>query len=406
MKVVVLAPYPVNNILTEVLGCENRKIEHPATWVVNTVESIKTFYPNIELHVVTESVKICKTIAVCRDDVFFHIVRSGSAIPFTKRGFPWFVPVDVCSLFLLNRYRLLKEIKRINPDLIHAHGTESSYGITAATSDYPYIISIQGIISELIVNSWTFRYFVIARLEKYTLRTGKFFVAKTPFAQRFVHRINSSAIVFNIENPMHEAFFSVKRTGKIENIMLFVGSVIREKGIEDLMLALANIPVLKLKIIGSGDSSYVDVLKKKADSLGVLGRIQWLGQLSSEGIAIEFETAALLVLPSYMESSPNVVSEAMCAGLPVVATKVGGIPDMVIDGKTGLLVGPHDVEQLARAIQSVISNPKDARRMGLAAREEGKKRYSPQRIAQCSIDAYHYVLTANSQFPPDKRSSK
>lgn len=393
MKVVFLAPYPLNNILTEVVGFGNSKSEHPATWVVNIIKSIKKFYPSIELHIVTESVRIFKSIVFCKDDIFFHIVRSGSSIPFSKRGFPSFLPLDVCTFFLLNRHRLIREIRKINPDLIHAHGTEFSYAFTAATSGYPAIISVQGIINELIKSSWKFRYFILAKLERLTIKRGSFFIAKTSFAKKVISSFNSSAYVFEIENPMNESFFLTKRNKVTEHkSILFVGNIIKEKGIEELIEAMVELPSANLIIVGDGNPQYLTYLKSRIESYGLSGRIKWTGILTPIEISSIMESSSVLVLPSYMETSPNVVSEAICAGLPVIATKVGGIPDMILNEKTGLLIDPQNVQQLVKAIQYILDNSLMSEKMGVAAREENSKRYSPQRIAQLTVDAYRYVL--------------
>jgi len=392
MKIVFLSPYPVNYLLSELSDLQDNKTEHSVTWVVNLARAIVQFYPEIELHVITESVRTFKTVVVQRQNIFIHIVRSGSAVPFTKQGFPSKFPLDVCSFFILNHYRLLKEIKRIDPDLVHAHGTELSYGITAAISNYPSIISLQGIINELIKNSRNFRYFIVAKLEKYTLKRGMYFIAKTSFARKFIQSINPNAKVFDIENPMHESFFSVKRNCKINRCILFVGSIIKEKGIEELIQAISYLHDVKLKIIGNGKLFYINYLKNMVCSLGIFDNVEWLGHKTSEEIAVEFESAAMLALPSYMENSPNVVSEAMCAGVPVVATSVGGIPDIVIHEKTGLLVKSQNIHQLADAMQNILENHGKARKMGLAARKEGIRRFSPKTAAEKTINAYRHVL--------------
>lgn len=391
LKVAWLCPFPLQAIGDIPVACRNRG-HHFATWIVNLSMAIRDFLPGIELDIITETARVSKSFIVCKDGINFHVMRSGSSIPFTLRGFPSYLPADVLSFFMLNRYLLINELEKIKPDLVHAHGTETVYGLTAVTSRYPAVVSIQGVIAELARQTGNRGYAILKHLEKLTIKRGRFFIAKTPFARKFVQSVHPMAKVFDIENPVHEAFFSVKRSDKPDRVVLFVGSVIREKGIGELIEAFSNVNNGILRIIGVGTSSYMTTLRKKVDSLGIAKKVTWMGDRSSEEIAREFERAAVLALPSYMETSPNTISEAMCAGVPVVATAVGGIPDMITQGKTGLLIDSRNVDQLARAINHVLDNTAMARQMAESARKEGFSRFSGRKAAEKTMAAYEKII--------------
>jgi glycosyltransferase involved in cell wall biosynthesis len=102
----------------------------------------------------------------------------------------------------------------------------------------------------------------------------------------------------------------------------------------------------------------------------------WLGR---EAAGQLLSRASVFVLPSYAEGLPMSVLEAMAAGCPVVATRVGGIPDLITDGVDGLLVPPGDPHALAAALERILRDPAFARQLGNAARQTIANRYTAER---------------------------
>lgn len=154
--------------------------------------------------------------------------------------------------------------------------------------------------------------------------------------------------------------------------VLFVGRLYsQQKGLEILIQALSHIhPSMKfqLNIVGEdwgGASSILDLAKK----LGVEDRIKILGRLSRNELLRRYASADLFVLPSLFEPFGIALLEAMASGLPVVASRVGGIPEVIEEGKTGLLVPPSNAEELGAAIERLLSDEGKRRIMGHAGQE-------------------------------------
>jgi glycosyltransferase involved in cell wall biosynthesis len=114
-------------------------------------------------------------------------------------------------------------------------------------------------------------------------------------------------------------------------------------------------------------------------------------------IARLLEGTSVFVLPSLIENSPNSVAEAMCAGLPVVATNVGGIPSMVDDGVTGILVPPRDVGALSSAVIRLLEDRPLRQKIGAAAKERGRRLHAPGVVAQQSVETYREILELEQQ---------
>jgi teichuronic acid biosynthesis glycosyltransferase TuaC len=134
--------------------------------------------------------------------------------------------------------------------------------------------------------------------------------------------------------------------------LLFVGNFVGVKSVDTLLNALKQIPRARLMLVGAGP------LHKQYQALAeenrIASRLHWAGSQPHSNIPQYMAASDILVLPSKSEGEPNVTIEALASGRPVVASRVGGIPDIVSDKKSGRLVTPGDPRELARAIQWVL----------------------------------------------------
>jgi glycosyltransferase involved in cell wall biosynthesis len=165
--------------------------------------------------------------------------------------------------------------------------------------------------------------------------------------------------------------------------LLFVGRLRVRKGVEVLLEALgalrAKVPGAVLRIAGDGE--HRAALERKAKELGLEGAVSFLGNCDAGTVRGLLAGAAALVVPSIYEGMPLVVLEAMERGVPVVASAVSGIPEVVIGGETGWLVPPEDPAALTRALAEVLTDPPEARRRGEAGRRRVDARYRPAAAA-------------------------
>jgi len=167
--------------------------------------------------------------------------------------------------------------------------------------------------------------------------------------------------------------------------ILFLGWVDREKGIFELLdcvrqlVEAADVPSFKMVIAGDG-SAMAEARQRLVDPL--LGRVvELLGWIDSDVKVEKLRRAHLLVLPSYMEGMPNAIIEALAAGLPVVATDVGAVGDMVVDGVNGFLIPARDTDRLVQALRDLLIDGPLRERMGRAGWHIAKERFSAERAA-------------------------
>jgi colanic acid/amylovoran biosynthesis glycosyltransferase len=159
--------------------------------------------------------------------------------------------------------------------------------------------------------------------------------------------------------------------------ILCVARLVPKKGISYLVEAAARLgPGLDFEMVLVGSGPERESLEARARELGLQDRLTFLGSLSPREVRLEYAAAHVVVLPSVVLDSgdrdgiPNVLIEAMAMGVPVVSTDAGGIPELVEDGVTGLVVPQRAVDELSRAIEKTLQQPVEARKRS----EEGRRR--------------------------------
>jgi glycosyltransferase involved in cell wall biosynthesis len=193
----------------------------------------------------------------------------------------------------------------------------------------------------------------------------------------WVRSVASGAQVSCLPNPV-----AIPPLAEAErpNLILFLGALSPEKGIFDLLEALsqlrAAVPDVRLVCAGEGNRAAV---ARYAERLGIGDAVKFTGWVGPSGKRALLETAAAFALPSYSEGVPVSLLEAMAAGVPVVASPVGGIPEVVVDGVSGFLAAPGDVSTLTRLLRKVLLNRKLGATVGAAGRETVRARYAPER---------------------------
>jgi len=167
-----------------------------------------------------------------------------------------------------------------------------------------------------------------------------------------------------------------------------VGRLSFEKGFDLLVEAMAQVEGARL-ILG-GDGPQATALASQVRVRGLTDRVELTGFVPD--IPAFLERIGLFVLPSRSEGLGLVLVEAMAAGRPVVAARVGGIPEVVVDGETGILVEPESPDALAAAIRRVLADPVLAGRMGQAGRRRAEVLFSASRMAAQTVSLYQELL--------------
>ena len=187
-------------------------------------------------------------------------------------------------------------------------------------------------------------------------------------------------------------------------MILAVGSLLHLKGFHILISACAELDKMGVcflcKIIGEGVER--GNLETKIENLQMTDKVQLPGYRTIDELFEEYTNASVFVMPSVPSSIgtdglPTVIIEAMAAGLPVVATRHAGIPDLVIDGETGLLVNPGDISSLADAIKEMISNKELYSKFAVQGRQKVENEFDLKKNNKIRIELIEAAVSATKQ---------
>ena len=243
-----------------------------------------------------------------------------------------------------------------------------------------------------------YAYTCIARsIERIALRRADVIVPNSQFTRRSIierYKLNPEKVSL-VRKGIDTGEFDALREKK-EDMILLVGGNLQMKGGEDVMRAMKMVagkfPKARLVLIGRGDPINVSFLKRLAVKLGVGKNVEFISHLSHDELLRYYARSRLFILPSYMDSLPQVILEAMAARLPVISSPYGGIPEAVDDGKTGMLVKLGAVGELGDKMIHILENPGLAKEMGEKGREKVGREYDFRRMVKDYIRIYDRLI--------------
>jgi phosphatidylinositol alpha-1,6-mannosyltransferase len=322
------------------------------------------------------------------------ICYGGGALANLRRS-----PLDAVKLPALvaaewwSTLRLLRSV-----DLVHSHWILPQGAAVAMTPARRHVATVHG--SDVfglqakpfaIIKGWALR--------RASAVTANSTATKAKVSALTRSRVDAELIPMGVDirQPDPEAVQRIRaRFGGSGPLVVFLGRIVEEKGVLDLVRAFALIrvrfPVARLTMVGGGIDS--DTVSRLAVNLGLDDVVDQPGWTDPSEVVNWFTAADVVAVPSWFEAQGLSVMEAQAAGAAVVATSVGGIPDAIEDGRTGILVAPRDPEALASAVISLLDDPPRAAAIGERAAEQARQRFSRQATARAFESLYNRVLAS------------
>lgn len=285
------------------------------------------------------------------------------------------------------------------PDIIQTHSVKSHFLVHLSGLDrrFPWIGFHHG------YTSTDLKMEFYNRLDRWSLpRAQRIVTVCKPFADQMVARgvsakkisilHNSVRIPPSINRSEVEQLREKLGLRHDEPIVLCVGRFSREKGHADLVNAAAELRRLRqrsFKVVLVGDGPEGADLQQRIRSLGLEQNFVFAGHVSN--VSPFYGLASIMALPSHSEGSPNVVLEAMAHGVAMAATAVGGVPEILRDGETGLLVPPRNPKSMANAMNTLLADPSRAQCLAVAARQRVQQ-FTPEVYSHSMLQVYLQVL--------------
>lgn len=224
-------------------------------------------------------------------------------------------------------------------------------------------------------------------------------IALSSYWKEFLAQLAPLAAIRVVNNPIDCDRLSPRPRSPdpLNPTLLLLGRVGKAKGHYDVLKALRLVvtehPSVKALFAGSDeDPDATETLKRLARESGVSQHVAFLGPVSFEPKVELLRTSTVMILPSYAENMPISVLEGMAAGMPVVSTRVGAIPEVLDEGEAGLLIEPGDWEALANAINRLLDDSELAERLGEVASQRARALWDVGKIAEQMESIYRELL--------------
>ncbi len=327
----------------------------------------------------------------------------------TSKKFRYFHDTGKITLsnivIVINQYlRFIKEIIVEKPNLAHIH-TSDGLGWLKDTI-LVLIAKLFGLKVILHVHAASFEQFYSGRsfiektIFKEVLQRVDLVIALSDKWLQEIIGINPDIKAIVLRNCVDTSSYpprEYKSNNGDKPTAIFIGSIGKRKGVWDLLEAVHRIKQdqieLNVQLAGSPDDyGAIQTANKLVESLDLKDRCAILGPITGDIKENFLNNASIMVLPSYNEGLPMSLIEGLATGLPIISTPVGGIPELIMDGKNGYLIEPGNIPELVNRLEYLATHPETCRQMGRLSREMAEEQYDVIPYVKKLIELYETVL--------------
>jgi glycosyltransferase involved in cell wall biosynthesis len=341
-------------------------------------------------------------------DVRVHVIsciQERVASPEKLAGNIWFHSLHVPKIgWLRTGYQgciraVRRKLREIRPDIVHGQGTERDCAISAVMSGFPNVITIHGnmrLIAQ-VNRAQPFTYaWLAARLEAFTAPRSDGVVCITQYTEQAVRDLARRTWVAH--NAVDDSFFQVQRTPSQPPTILCVGNITLRKNQNALIESLDRVAAgtsFNLLFLGAAPEND-EYARRFRELIRTRSWCRYGGVANRDELKRHLADATGVVLPSLEDNCPMVVLEAMAAGVPVAASRVGGVPELITHEQTGLLFDPANAAAISQAVRRLLVDAQEMEHLARTAKDEARIRFHPERIAQRHLAIYREVLSNRS----------
>jgi glycosyltransferase involved in cell wall biosynthesis len=356
--------------------------------------------PDVQLHVVSCTENVSADTTERRGSISIHWIRA-------KPG------LGTLKALTVRARRVAAVYNSLSPDIVHAqHFSEYAVG---APAECPLVLTVHGLewfspdmraSSQYAGPRGAYRRLAEGRLLRVCLTKATAVVAMPgPFVPGALNSMLAGKVVRGIPNALVlDRWLAVPPTGDSARTVLCVGTVMSRKNplalIQAFAKAFGDSSCADLVFIGdTPEADYLRALTRQATAFGIAPRVTFLGHVDEGRLVAAYSDAAVVASASVVETAPMALAEAMASARTVVATRTGGIPQMIENGISGFLVEPSDIDAMATRLRELLRDAPLRRRMGAAARQRAKSVFGSDAIAARTVALYRELLAPPSASP-------
>jgi glycosyltransferase involved in cell wall biosynthesis len=307
--------------------------------------------------------------------------------------------IELFSIFFTERNQIRKNIREFHPDVIHYQGSGPHLLSLMGIPRSNVVITIHGVLKEESKHQYnlrnTLKFWFKSLIDTLYLKSFRNFIFISEYNQRQIRfKIAAGTI---IPNAINARFFTFPGKKEFTNRLIYTGAIRHGK---NLLLALKAINNLKymekrftLDVVGgTKDKDYKEIIDNYIRNNNLGDSVTFHGWVKKDEIGELLQQADMLILPSHQECLPISIAEAMAAGKLVIASRVGGIPEMISHNETGLLFEKNNESQLTDILADLYDNPENAARMATNAARKAAENYDAVKVAIKTITFYRTLI--------------
>lgn len=367
-KIAILADFPVW-LLNDKMPTQGG---HYAVWLVSMYEALKR-QNEYEIHWVVLNKTVKKDFNFSSANQHFHVVHACK------------LTLSMYTAHWYNRWKIARLLKTLKPDLVHAWGVETSYGLCAMDFKGKTLLSVQGCLTACLQRAAMSKYHVRqAKHEANIYKSVTLITTESAWAAERVRELAPQAEIKLWEYAAESRFFNVQRKLSAYPSALMAGtpSIVKDHVSAISAFSRPELSHITLYIAGVGAQTYQNVPPN----------VKPLNRVSREEITALLSSVWCLVHPSLADSSPNIVKEARVVGVPALVTTECGGKQYVVDGKSGFVIKPKDINALANAVLQMTQSQEVSLQMGAFDCERCRTALNEDTMISGILDIYHKLI--------------
>ncbi|MCM1138946.1 MAG: glycosyltransferase family 4 protein [Muribaculum sp.] len=414
-----------NSLFEEYFQAKGKHASYTGGWMRSLALRLTEQYPELEIAVAARYAGVDKLEELITDKFTFY------ALPGATARTKYDSSIEPIWKVVKNRFK---------PDMVHIHGSEYPHGLAyiRANGTEGVMVSLQGIVSriarhnsggiflteflqnltlyDLLISSTPFKetrnYRHLGKMEEELLSRVNHIIGRTSWDKVHSWAINPTATYHFCNETLRSEFYSTNKwdLSKCQPHRIFLSQAAKpikgiHKVIEALPYILRKYPDTEIYVAGNNFTRHDDLhsklrymtygkyVNKLMKKYGISDKIHFLGMLNAEQMAEQYRMANVFICPSSIENSPNSLGEAQLMGCPVVASYVGGVPDMVENGINGLLYRFEEHEMLAYNVCRVFSDGELANTLSVGGVKAAIQRHDGERNAEKMMEIYRQIYS-------------
>ena len=355
MKIIILCHF--SNVEINKLLALRKGYDELAPWIPNLLRGFEN-RTDTEVFVISPHFYLERLTFFKLRNINYYFIPVG--IPILHTPYPYGLPIDVLTNYLLFRLRVRKIVEKIQPDVINLIGAENAYyasSILQFKDKYPVVVTIQGFISELKINFFSVRNKHRSFIEKKILKNFNNFIGEMD-SKRYISLFNKDFNFYKAYFPINEDLALEKNNFNKVYDCIYFGRLDKIKGTEDFIKVIAEIkkikPDIKAIIVGPGKRYIFENLAEKLDCRD---NIHFPPFCKDQKELFDYvRKSKVFLAPSLFDRLPSTIREAMFLKVPIVAYATGGIPYINENDENIILVKSGDYKEMAKKTLELLDN--------------------------------------------------